>query len=46
MISFPDHYTFTKDDILKIKENKDYAILTTLGKDFVEIKEFNIKIFI
>ena len=43
MISFPDHYSFIKDDILKIQEeNKDYAILTT-GKDFVKLKEFNIE---
>ena len=43
MISFPDHYTFTKDDISKIQEeNKDYVILTT-GKDFVKLKEFDIK---
>ena len=43
MISFPDHYSFTKEDILKIQEeNKDFAIITT-GKDFVKLKEFNIK---
>jgi tetraacyldisaccharide 4'-kinase len=43
MISFPDHYTFTKDDISKIQEeNKDYVILTT-GKDFVKLKGFDIK---
>ena len=43
MISFPDHYTFTKDDIFKIQnEYKDYSFVTT-GKDFVKLKEFNIK---
>ena len=43
MISFPDHYTFTKDDISEIQEeNKDYVILTT-GKDFVKLKGFDIK---
>ncbi len=43
MISFPDHYSFTKEDISKIQEeNKDYSIITT-GKDFVKLKEFNIK---
>ncbi|AXX89832.1 tetraacyldisaccharide 4'-kinase [Arcobacter suis] len=43
MISFPDHYSFTKEDILKIQEeNKDYSIITT-GKDFVKLKEFKIK---
>ena len=43
MISFADHYTFTKDDILKLKkEYKDYAIITT-GKGFCKIKEFDIK---
>jgi tetraacyldisaccharide 4'-kinase len=43
MISFPDHYTFTKEDISKIqKDHKDFSFLTT-GKDFVKLKEFNIK---
>lgn len=43
MISFPDHYTFTKEDIDKIQEeNSDYAIVIT-GKDFVKLREFNIK---
>ena len=43
MVSFPDHYTFTKEDIDKIQEeNSDYAIVTT-GKDFVKLREFNIK---
>ena len=43
MISFPDHYTFTKEDISKIQEeHKDFSFLTT-GKDFVKLKEFNIK---
>ena len=43
MISYADHYTFTKDDISKIeKEYSDFGIVTT-GKDFVKLKEFNIK---
>ncbi len=43
MVSFTDHYIFTKDDILNIQnEYKDYSIVTT-GKDFVKLKEFNIK---
>ena len=43
MISFPDHYSFTKDDISKIQEEyKDFSFITT-GKDFVKLKEFNIK---
>ena len=43
MISFPDHYTFTKEDISKVQEeHKDFSFLTT-GKDFVKLKEFNIK---
>ena len=43
MISFPDHYTFTKDDIFKIQEEyKDFSIVTT-GKDFVKLREFKIK---
>ena len=42
MISFPDHYTFTKDDIFKIQNvYKDYSFVTT-GKDFVKLTEFNI----
>lgn len=43
MISYADHYAFTKDDISKIEEEySDFAIVTT-GKDFVKLKEFNIK---
>lgn len=43
MVSFPDHYTFTKEDISKIqKEYKDFSVLTT-GKDLVKLKEFKIK---
>ena len=43
MISFTDHYTFTKDDIFKIQEEyKDFSIVTT-GKDFVKLREFKIK---
>ncbi len=43
MISFPDHYSFTKEDITKIQEEyKEFSFLTT-GKDFVKLKEFNIK---
>ena len=43
MISFPDHYSFTKEDITKIQEEyKDFSFVTT-GKDFVKLKEFNIK---
>jgi tetraacyldisaccharide 4'-kinase len=43
MISFPDHHTFTKEEISSIqKEHKEYAILTT-GKDLVKLNEFDIK---
>ena len=43
MVSFTDHYTFTKDDIFKIQEEyKDFSIVTT-GKDFVKLREFKIK---
>jgi tetraacyldisaccharide 4'-kinase len=43
MVSFTDHYTFTKDDILKVQEEyKDFSIVTT-GKDFVKLREFKIK---
>jgi tetraacyldisaccharide 4'-kinase len=42
MISFPDHYDFTQEDISKIQENyKDYSFVTT-GKDFVKLKKFNL----
>jgi tetraacyldisaccharide 4'-kinase len=42
MISFPDHYDFTQEDIFKIQEKyKDYSFLTT-GKDFVKLKRFNL----
>ncbi len=42
MISFPDHYNFTKEDIAKIKsENRDYAIVTT-SKDLVKLEKFDI----
>ncbi|MDD2896926.1 MAG: tetraacyldisaccharide 4'-kinase [Aliarcobacter sp.] len=43
MISFPDHYDFTQEDISKIQEEyKDYSFLTT-GKDFVKLAKFNLK---
>ena len=43
MVSFPDHYTFRKEDISKIqKEYKDFSVLTT-GKVLVKLKEFKIK---
>ena len=43
MISFPDHYDFTNEDIKNIQEKyKDYSFLTT-GKDFVKLKKFNLK---
>jgi tetraacyldisaccharide 4'-kinase len=43
MVSFPDHYDFSKEDILKIQEDyKDYSFLTT-GKDFVKLKKFDLK---
>ena len=43
MVSFPDHYSFTNDDIKKIQEEyKDYAIVTT-GKDLVKLEKFNIE---
>ncbi len=43
MISFPDHYTFTIEDILKIQEEyKGFSFVTT-GKDFVKLQGFNIK---
>ena len=42
MISFPDHYDFTHEDISKIQEKyKDYSFVTT-GKDFVKLKNFNL----
>jgi tetraacyldisaccharide 4'-kinase len=42
MISFPDHYDFTQEDISRIQEKyKDYSFVTT-GKDFVKLKKFNL----
>ena len=41
---FPDHYVFSKNEIIKIVEeatNKDYQIVTT-EKDYFKIKNFNI----
>ena len=43
MVSFPDHYTFIKEDIKKIKNSyKGYAIVTT-SKDLVKLQKFNIE---
>lgn len=42
LLSFPDHYIFTKEDIDDIlKTYKDYTILTT-GKDLVKLSSFDI----
>lgn len=42
MISFPDHYDFTQEDIVKIQEKyRNYSFLTT-GKDFVKLEKFNL----
>ena len=43
MISFPDHYDFTNEDIKDIQEKyKDYSFITT-GKDFVKLEKFKLK---
>ena len=43
MISFPDHYDFTNEDIKDIQEKyKDYSFVTT-GKDFVKLEKFKFK---
>ena len=43
MASFPDHHTFSKDEIEDIiNEYKDYDIVTT-GKDLVKLEKFNIE---
>ena len=43
MVSFPDHHYFTKEDILEVqKEFSNYSIITT-AKDFVKLKQFNLK---
>ncbi|WP_419764905.1 MAG: tetraacyldisaccharide 4'-kinase [Arcobacter sp.] len=43
LISFPDHYSFTKLDIEVVEKSyKDFTILTT-AKDFVKLEKFNIK---
>ncbi len=43
LISFPDHYNFTKLDIEVVEKSYNgYTILTT-AKDFVKLKKFDIK---
>jgi len=43
LISFPDHYSFTKLDIEVVEKSyKGFTILTT-SKDFVKLEKFNIK---
>lgn len=43
LVSFPDHYNFTKVDIDVIQKTyKDYMILTT-SKDIVKLEKFNIR---
>lgn len=43
LVSFPDHYSFTKLDIEVVEKSyKDFTILTT-AKDFVKLEKFNIK---
>lgn len=43
LLAFADHHNFTKQEMDNILEKyKDYAILTTL-KDYVKLKEFDIK---
>ncbi|WP_368030523.1 tetraacyldisaccharide 4'-kinase [Arcobacter sp. s6] len=42
LVSFPDHYDFTIEDIKDIQEKyKEYSFLTT-GKDFVKLRKFNL----
>ena len=43
LVSFPDHYNFTKLDIEVVEKSyKDFTILTT-AKDFVKLEKFHIK---
>ena len=43
MISFPDHYDFTNEDMKDIQEKyKDHSFVTT-GKDFVKLEKFKLK---
>ncbi len=43
LVSFPDHYSFTKLDIEVVEKSyKDFMILTT-AKDFVKLEKFAIK---
>ena len=43
MISYPDHYNFTQEDISSIQEKyPDYSIVTT-AKDMVKLTHLNIK---
>ena len=43
MISFPDHYDFTQEDIIKIQEDYKECSFITTGKDFVKLKKFKLK---
>jgi tetraacyldisaccharide 4'-kinase len=43
MLAFPDHHSFTKEDLEVLKtQYKDYSIVTT-GKDLVKLEKFKIK---
>ncbi len=43
LLAYEDHHNFTKDEINEIlKKYQNYSILTTF-KDYVKLKEFNIK---
>lgn len=43
LVSFPDHYSFTKLDVEVVEKSyKDFTILTT-AKDYVKLEKFNIQ---
>lgn len=42
MISFPDHHTFTKNDIETILDKFPSSLILTTAKDMVKLKEFDI----
>jgi tetraacyldisaccharide 4'-kinase len=41
---FPDHYTFSKDELLQILEDESATSILTTEKDFVKMENFNLPI--
>ncbi|MBT4572883.1 MAG: tetraacyldisaccharide 4'-kinase [Campylobacteraceae bacterium] len=43
IISYPDHYNFTQEDIQILQKDYENTIIVTTAKDLVKLKQFNIK---